>query len=246
MPFDFGVSEAAFLAASAGAADALTAAAATGAASAGAGAAGIYGAAAAAAPSIFTIGNALTAASTLIGGYGQLQQGAAQKAAGEAQQRAAQYRAQLQGAQALNLESQAGQERAAAQRAAIEEARRGRYVGSRAQAISAASGGGSLDPYIAANITGESEFRAMTALYQGEERARGYEYGATLERAGAAGTSYAGEAARRAGNDAANRSYLAAAGELATGGARIYSNSLLAQSRGLSRYAADYPYAGYR
>src|SRR3990167_9093005 len=135
----------------------------------------IAGAVDAAAP---TIAMASMAASTLIGGFSALQQGQAQRQAGEAQNRAAQYQAQLRNAQAAAMEQGAGQERAAAQRGAIEQQRQGRLVGSRAQAIAAASGGGALDPSIV-NLMGdlgsEADFPAAPALYTGEDRARSLE-----------------------------------------------------------------------
>lgn len=167
-----------------------------------------------------TIGDVALAASTIMGTAGLIQQGQAQKAAGKYQQQVAVYQGQLANAQAAAQEQQAGQERAVSQRAAMEQRRQGRIVGSRAQALASASGAGALDPTlvdITAGIDTEAELRALTALYQGEERARGLEYGATVTRAGGAGTVYAGEAARRAGEAAAGRSYLAAGGTLLSG-----------------------------
>ena len=212
----------------------------------------IAGAVDAAAPAIAM---ASMAASTLIGGFSAIQQGQAQRQAGEAQNRAAQYQAQLRNAQAAAMEQGAGQERAAAQRAAIEQRRQGRFVGSRAQAIAAASGGGALDPSIV-NLMGdlgsEADFRAATALYQGEDRARSLEYGAVLQRATGQGDIYAGEVARRSGIAAQNRSYLTAAGTVASGVGKMYdryppSNTLASGGggRGLERYMEDVPFASY-
>ena len=198
---------------------------------------------------------ALQAASTLIGAFGAIQQGQAQRAAGEAQARSFQYQARLRDAQAAGMEQSAGQERAAAQRAAIEQRRQGRFVGSRAQAIAAASGGGALDPSIV-NLMGdlgsEADFRAATALYQGEDRARSLEYGAVLQRATGQGDLYAGEVARRSGIAAQNRSYITAAGTVAGGVGKMYdryppSNTLASGGggRGLERYMEDVPFASY-
>ena len=192
---------------------------------------------------------ALTAASTIAAGN-------AQKAAGEAQARSAEYQAQLRNAQATAMEQGAGQERAAAQRGAIEQQRQGRLVGSRAQAISAASGGGALDPSIVnlmGDLDNEADFRTATALYQGEDRARNMEYGAVLQRATGQGDLYAGEVARRAGEAAQNRSYLSAAGTLVGGAAKAYgmygmSGNTLASAggtSGLERYMEDVPFASY-
>ena len=92
--------------------------------------------------------------------------------------------------QAELKEQQAGQERAQAQREAIEQRRLGRFVSSRIQAVSAASGAGALDPTIV-NILGEVgsevEIRALTALASGEQRALDLEFGAELDRAGGKG-----------------------------------------------------------
>lgn len=93
---------------------------------------------------------------------GQLQQGSAAK-------RAANY-------QAAQYEANAGQARASSQRAAIEKRRQSTLLASRAQAIGASSGGGSLDPStinIISGIDAEGEYGALGALYQGEEAARG-------------------------------------------------------------------------
>ncbi len=197
----------------------------------------------------------MAAASTLIGAFGALQQGQAQAAAGRAQQQSMQYQMQLRNAQAAAMEQSAGQERAAAQRAAIEQRRQGRFIDSRAQAISAASGGGALDPSIVnlmGDLGGEADFRAATALYQGEDRARNLEYGAVLQRATGQGDLYAGEVARRSGEAAQSRSYLRAAGTVAGGAAKIYdryppTNTLASGGdvRGLEKYMEDVPFSSY-
>lgn len=197
-----------------------------------------------------TLGDAALAASTLIGAMGAVQQGQAQEAAGQAQAQAAAHQANLRNAQAKAMEQQAGQERAVSQRAAAVQRRQGAQVSSRAQALAAASGGGALDPTIIdvlAGIKGETNTRALNALYAGEEKARGLEYGAVLERAGGRGDLYAGEVARRAGQDAAGRSNLSAVGGLTGGGAAIYDrferrkarNTILESADGLSRYAEE-------
>ena len=202
-----------------------------------------------------TLGDAALAASTLIGAVGAIQQGQAQAAAGEAQNRAYQYQAQLRDAQAQAMEQSAGQERAAAQRATLEQERQGRLVGSRAQAVAAASGGGALDPTVVnllGDLEGEADFRAGVASYQGESAARGLEYGAVLQRAAGQGDLYAGEVARRSGEAARNRSYLSAAGTVAGGAAKLYDRisprgTLLetASQRNLGRYALENPFDIY-
>lgn len=80
--------------------------------------------------------------------------------------------------QAQGLDRQAGLERASSQREAIEERRQSRLVQSRGLAVAAASGGGADDPTVVnliANLEGEGEYRALTSLYEGNERAIGME-----------------------------------------------------------------------
>ena len=191
---------------------------------------------------------AMQAMSTIAGGQ-------AQAAAGRAQQDAMTYQASLRDAQAVAMEQSAGQERAAAQRATLEQQRHGRLVGSRAQAVAAASGGGALDPSVInlmGDLDNEAGFRAATALYQGESAARGLEYGAVLQRAAGQGDIYAGEVARRSGEAARNRSYLRAAGTVGGGAAKLYdryppTNTLASSvgTSGLERYMEDVPFASY-
>jgi hypothetical protein len=198
---------------------------------------------------------AAAAVSVALAAAGTIAAGQAQAAAGKAQQKAAEYQAMLKGAEADNLESKAGQERAVAQQQAMAEAQRGRLVSSRAQAVTAASGAGALDPTvndIMAGINQESELRQKSALYTGEEKARGLEYGAVLERAGGAGTLWAGEVARQQGEAALQRSYLSAGSQVA-GGVANYGMSAfktsaptqLTSASGVGRYAVDYPFGDF-
>ena len=99
---------------------------------------------------------------------GQMDVGQAVRQTGEAQQRAAEYQAQ-------QLTTNAGQAQAVAQRAAMEEIRKSMLLQSRAIAVSAASGGGALDPTVMALVSGlskEGQLAAETQIYGGEERAR--------------------------------------------------------------------------
>lgn len=113
----------------------------------------------------------LTVGSSVLSGLGQMQAG-----------KAANANAKFQAAQ---MEQQAGQERASSQRAAIAERRRADIAMSNAQAAAAASGGGATDPTVL-NITGnlakEGEYNALSALFEGEERARGLNLQATTTR----------------------------------------------------------------
>ena len=69
----------------------------------------------------------------------------------------------------------AGRSRAIGQRQAIDERRQARLVDS---ALQARAGGGGLDPTVvklSQDITGEGEYRALAALYEGESGALGLE-----------------------------------------------------------------------
>ena len=81
-------------------------------------------------------------------------------------------------AEAAGLERMAGQTRASSQRESIEQRREADLAQSRALALAAAGGGGASDPTVVdiiSDLEGEGEYRALTALYNGEEQARGYE-----------------------------------------------------------------------
>lgn len=149
---------------------------------------------------------ALSAVGTVVNTLGTIAQGNQAKAQGIAAQNAANFRA-------AQLEQQAGQERAAAQRNAIEERRQARLAMSRGLAVAAASGGGALDPTVVnllGDVQAEGDYRALMRLYQGEERARGAELGATAAR-------YEGDSAYAAGVAAQRNSRFAAVGNLVTG-----------------------------
>lgn len=123
----------------------------------------------------------LAIAGSIIQGIGMISQGNAARASANAR--------------AAQMEQQAGQQRATGQRAAIEERRRGDIALSRMQALSAASGGGAFDKSIE-SLTGglarQTEYNALTRLFESEDSAIGMEYGAQVERA-------EGKAKRRAG-----------------------------------------------
>lgn len=97
--------------------------------------------------------------------------------------------------EAEQLDAQAGLERATSQRSAIEERRQARLASSRGLAVAAASGGSVDDPSVLnalAGIEGEGEYRALSALYSGEETARGMEGEADARRRGAKSVKTAG------------------------------------------------------
>ena len=121
--------------------------------------------------------------------------------AGNAQDKAATF-------QASQLEQQAGQERAAAQRRAIEDRRQAQLAQSRLLAL---SGGSSTDATIvglSADIAEEGEYRALSSLYEGEERARGDEMRAKALR-------YEGKQAKKA-------SKIKAVSSLLSGGSSLF------------------------
>lgn len=122
---------------------------------------------------------------------------------GKALEQGANYEAQ-------QLDAKAGQERASAIYAAQEDRRQKRLAQSRAQAVAASGGGMATDSDvldIMGDLEKEGEFRAMTRIYEGEERARGMETDATLRR-------YEGKQSKRAGNTKATATILSGATSL--------------------------------
>lgn len=134
----------------------------------------------------------LMAAGTLISASGTL-------AAGAAAERASQH-------QAVQLTQQATAERASAAAASAEERRKATLVQSRARALMAASGS-DVDANILGDIEAEGEFRALSALWEGDERAAG-------ARAQASATRFEGKSRRQA-------SRIQAFGTLLSGGASL-------------------------
>lgn len=115
--------------------------------------------------------------------------------------------------EAKQMISRAGSERATSQRAAAEERRQKNIVQSRAQAVAAASGGGASDPTVVdlqGDLEVEGEYRALSQLYEGEERARGL--------IGAA------SAKKVEGRQALTGGLIGAAGTILSGAESLYSN----------------------
>lgn len=148
---------------------------------------------------------------TLVAGEQEAQ---AYKASAKVENELAQYRAR-------QLEQNAGQERAASQHKAEQERKQARLVQSRARAVGAASGAvkGTDIEDILAGLAGEGEYNAQSALYEGEEAARGMEAQANAERysgkVGKAMASYQARAARRG-------SYISSVGNALEGSASMY------------------------
>jgi hypothetical protein len=150
---------------------------------------------------------------------GQLNAGSASRRAGEAQQVAAEYSAR-------QLDTNAGQAQAASQRVAEEETRKSMLLQSRAMAVSAASGGGALDPTVMALISGlskEGQLASETLLYGGAERARGMHEQAKATRYEGATRAAAGHAAERTSQFSAMSTILSGATKDWGGGG--YKNS---------------------
>lgn len=140
----------------------------------------------------------LQVAATVVGAYSAVRSGEAAKANAEGE--------------ATQMQQQANAEQASAQRAYIQEKRQGEYVRSRAQAVAAASGAGVSDPTVSnilSGIAGESEYRALTQLYQGDVTAKGLQYGAA--------------ARRREGDAAQTAGYMKGASTLFSGAYSMYS-----------------------
>ena len=168
---------------------------------------------------------AAVAGSTILSTAGMIQQAGAQKSAAKAQVRAGEFQRQLADREAGEMERIAGQEQAVAQREALEQRRQGRFVSSRAQALAAASGAGALDPTvidILGGIETEAELRALTALYEGGEAARGLTQSAAMRRFSGEGGVFASRVAAGQSRAAANRSLFAAGGTLLEGGGSLF------------------------
>jgi hypothetical protein len=114
---------------------------------------------------------------TVLGAVGARKEAKDQKAAAEFQ--------------AAQLDQNAGQAKAAAQREADTQRRQARLANSRLRAL---AGGGGSDPTIvklSQDIAGEGELRALTAMYEGDERAAGLRTAADARRMGGASAAQA-------------------------------------------------------
>ncbi len=161
-------------------------------------------------------------------------------AAGKAEQRAGLARQQALEHQAKQARQNAGQERASSQRAASEQRRQARFLSSRALALAAASGGGAGGSVenILGDIGAEGEFRALTEMFTGEERARHLETQADALIFEGNQERRAGDIARRASKGRAFGQVLSGAGK-AVGtayDAGYFSPTTAGSGAGLSRY----------
>lgn len=118
----------------------------------------------------------LSGAETILKGALRLGEGRALEGAGKAKQAGKKFTAKA-------IRKRAGQERATAQREAQDVAHQGELLQSEVQARAAGSGAGATDPTVATiqgNIAQETTFRKLSAIFEGEELARGLEDLASL------------------------------------------------------------------
>lgn len=150
---------------------------------------------------------AMAVASSVLQAYGMYQQGQAADAAGQ--------QAQLNAnAEAKQMEANAKAEAASAQRKMIEERKQGDLVKSRAQALTAASGGGSLDPSIIdvmGDLEADIDYNVKSAKFEGDTAASDLNYGAKVRR-------QSGEVARSAGKLQKRSATIGAAGSVLKSG----------------------------
>ncbi len=215
-----------------------------GAAAAGAGAAAAAGTAAAA-TSFWTIPTILTAVGAgaqviglLSGGQQAVNNSVVQDQQAQIQNEQALMAADQSDYQAAQLDQNAGQQRAASQRQAAEQRRQARLAASRVQAL---AGGGSTDPSVlglTGDIAGEGEYNALSALYEGEEKARGMEMQATSARG-------QGDQYRKSGQAALARGQVALQqGQVSNSAAKLNATSALFS--GASSLFTKYGDGGYK
>lgn len=158
--------------------------------------------AAAAAPIASTF-STLSLASMILEGASTLFGAFSKNESGKAQQEMLDY-------QARQAEVKAGQERASSQRKALAQRKAGDLAESNAIAAAAAGGGSISDPTvmdIVGDIEDESQYRSLTALYEGEDAARGLETQADIKR-------YEGKVARSTGRSSAIGTLVSGAGSM--------------------------------
>jgi hypothetical protein len=158
------------------------------------------------------IGTGLSSVGTIVRLIGANKSANAAINVGQAQQTEANFEAD-------QLNQNAGQVVAASQRTALDEQRRAELIASRGLALAAAGGGGASDPTVVkllADITGEGSYRAATAIYQGEDRARQMNMAADAKR-------YSGAIMAAGGEDKAAAYRTAGISALASGAGSLFS-----------------------
>ena len=154
---------------------------------------------------IETIAIGAALGSGILGGAGAIKEGQAAEAAGRS-------KADALRAQADAEQVRASQERAVAQRTAAEQdAQTDRLMGKQ-RAIAASSGGGTggSAAVIEAETAGEGKFQSDLELWKGEEKGRGLEHQAAIDRMSA-------DEAERQGKIARKNSYLTAGSRILGG-----------------------------
>lgn len=112
---------------------------------------------------------------------------------------------------ATQLQQEAGQSVASGIQGAIQDRRRATYVASNARAATAAAGLATTGTSAIANvgaIRGEGEYRALTSLYQGEDRASELNYRAS--------------GMRTAGSNAVTSGWISGMSSVLSGGSSFY------------------------
>jgi hypothetical protein len=178
---------------------------------------------------------AATVIGTAVSAVGAIQQGQAADSAAQSQ--------------ALQLEQKAGQDRAVAQMRAREQKRQAELLSSRATTLTAAGSGdtsevGTQD--ILSGIAGEGQYRSMLELYEGEERAKGNEFGATTAR-------QEGKAAKKAGYMSAIGTVLSGASSMSDSYGSVFGGSspsvgetnLVKKARSTTAGSGSRYYGGY-
>lgn len=155
----------------------------------------------------------IMAAGTILSSAGQVTAGKASASEGLAQQQASNY-------QAAQLTQAAGQARATSTAQVENEAQQTALTQSTLRARAAASGaGGMSDPTVAnlsATVAGRGEYNALSALFTGEEKARGLETQSALD-------IYQGQQQAQAGKIKQNAANIGALTSLFSGGGSLLS-----------------------
>lgn len=155
---------------------------------------------------------AMGAGSTVLSSAGYLQAGQAANFGGQAQQQQENYSADV-------LTQAAGQQRAQTSADIADTARSTDLLESTIRARAAASGGGATDPTVInleSGVAGRGEYNVLSELYSGEEKARGLENQAALNR-------YMGTQYRTAGQLQQQEEQTKALSSLLQGGSSLFS-----------------------
>lgn len=145
---------------------------------------------------------AATVGAGVMGAAGKMMEGGAAESASESKSNALNAGAAAQ-------QRKASEERALSQRRAEDQQAETQRLMSKQRAVSAASGGGTggSAAVIEAETAGEGHFKSELDLWQGEERGKGLDFQAEIDRAAAKDSRRQGKAARQA-------SYLAAGSQI--------------------------------